>query len=82
MKMRMNRRAVELVQPKGRPVVIEDVKTVVNAMQNSPTAAFLKECSLHEQIMLASILKCVKRLGVEEIKWDDVRNYQKKSRQL
>lgn len=43
-------------------------------MQNSPTAAYLRDCSLHERIMLASLLKCVKRDGIDEIKWDDIQH--------
>jgi hypothetical protein len=41
-------------------------------MQNSPTAAYLSECSLHERIMLAALIKCIKREGIEEIKWNAV----------
>lgn len=41
-------------------------------MQNSPTAAFLRDCSFHERLMLAALLKCVKKEGVDEIKWSDV----------
>ncbi|KAL1713237.1 P-loop containing nucleoside triphosphate hydrolase protein [Schizophyllum commune] len=68
------RRAVELVQPKRRAVKIPDVAEVIKLMQNSPTAAFLRGCSLHERLMLAALVKCVKREGVEEIKWGEVQN--------
>ena len=66
------RRTVELVHPKGKTAGMEDVKEVIKVMQNSPTAAFLKELSLHERIMLAALVKCMKREGVEEIKWGEV----------
>ncbi|KAI9571168.1 P-loop containing nucleoside triphosphate hydrolase protein [Boletus coccyginus] len=66
------RRTVELVHPKGRAASTEDVMEVIKVMQNSPTAAFLKELSLHERIMLAALVKCMKREGVEEIKWGEV----------
>lgn len=66
------RRAVELVHPKGKAAGTEDVRDVIKVMQNSPTAAFLKELSLHERIMLAALVKCIKREGVEEIKWGEV----------
>ena len=36
------------------------------------TAAFLRDCSFHERLMLAALLKCVKKEGVDEIKWSDV----------
>lgn len=66
------RRAVELVHSKGMTAGMDDVKEVIKVMQNSPTAAFLKELSLHERIMLAALVKCMKREGVEEIKWGEV----------
>jgi origin recognition complex subunit 1 len=50
----------------------EDVKEVIKVMQNSPTAAYIRECSLHERIMLAALLKCIRKEGVEEVKWGDV----------
>ncbi|KAG1870761.1 P-loop containing nucleoside triphosphate hydrolase protein [Suillus subalutaceus] len=68
------RRAVELVHPKRRPARTEDVKEVIKVLQNSPTAAYLRDCSLHERIMLASLLRCIKREGVEEIKWGEIEN--------
>jgi origin recognition complex subunit 1 len=66
------RRAVELVHSKRRAARTEDVKEVIKVLQNSPTAAYLRDCSLHERIMLASLLRCIKREGVEEIKWGEV----------
>ncbi|KAG2154009.1 P-loop containing nucleoside triphosphate hydrolase protein [Suillus clintonianus] len=68
------RRAVELVHPKRRAARTEDVKEVIKVLQNSPTAAYLRDCSLHERIMLASLLRCIKREGVEEIKWGEIEN--------
>ena len=67
------RRAVELVQPHQRPARTEDIKNVIKMMENSPTAAWLRDCSLHERIMLAALVKYVKREGVDEVKWGDVR---------
>ncbi|KAF9075123.1 P-loop containing nucleoside triphosphate hydrolase protein [Rhodocollybia butyracea] len=67
------RRTLELMRPKGVAARTNDVKDVIKEMQNSPTAAYLRECSLHERIMLASLLKCMKRQGVEEIKLSDLR---------
>lgn len=55
-----------------RTAVTIDVKEVIKVMQNSPTAAYLRECSLHERIMLAALLRVIKREGVEEVKWGDV----------
>jgi origin recognition complex subunit 1 len=66
------RRAVELVQPLKKTAKTEDVKEVIKVMQNSPTAAYIRDCSLHERMMLAATLKCIRRDGVEEVKWGDV----------
>ena len=69
------RRTVELVQPEKKTAGMREVKEVISAMQNSPTAGYLQELSLHERIMLASVLKCVKKEGVEEVKWGDVSQF-------
>jgi Cdc6-like AAA superfamily ATPase len=66
------RRTIELMRPMGRAARTNDVKDVIKEMQNSPTAAYLRECSLHERIMLASFIKCMRRDGIEEIKVGDV----------
>ncbi|KAG6812758.1 hypothetical protein H0H92_000673 [Tricholoma furcatifolium] len=68
------RRTVELVMPERRTARIPEVNEVVRAMQNSPTAAYLRECSFHERMMLASLVKCIKREGVQEIKWGEVQH--------
>jgi len=66
------RRAVELVQATRSTVKAPHIREVVNLMQNSPTAAFLRDLSFHERLMLASLVSCAKREGVEEIKWSEV----------
>ncbi|KAJ7903529.1 P-loop containing nucleoside triphosphate hydrolase protein [Mycena olivaceomarginata] len=66
------RRAVELVHPDRRMALIKDVNDVTKQMQNSPTAAYLRDCSFHERMILVSLIKCIKREGVEEIKWGEV----------
>ncbi|KAJ7592617.1 P-loop containing nucleoside triphosphate hydrolase protein, partial [Mycena floridula] len=68
------RRVVELVKPNKRTAKIADVNEVIKLMQNSPTAAYLRDCSFHERMMLASLVKCTKREGVDEIKWEEVRH--------
>ncbi|KAH9916185.1 P-loop containing nucleoside triphosphate hydrolase protein [Amylocystis lapponica] len=68
------RRTVESVHLQARTARTDDVKEVIKVMQNSPTAAYLRELSFHERLMLAALLKCVKKEGVEEIKWGDVQH--------
>lgn len=67
------RRAVELVQATRGTVKAPQIREVVQSMQNSPTAAFLRDLSFHERLVLASLISCAKREGVEEIKWSEVR---------
>jgi origin recognition complex subunit 1 len=66
------RRTVELVQSYGRVARTDDVKDVIRNLQNSPTSAFLRSLSLHERILLAALLRCVRRAGVGEIPGADV----------
>ena len=66
---------MELVQPTKKTAGMREVREVISAMQNSPTVGYLEELSLHERIMLAAVLKCVKKEGVEEVKWGDVRPF-------
>ncbi|KAF8323765.1 P-loop containing nucleoside triphosphate hydrolase protein [Clavulina sp. PMI_390] len=68
------RRAVELHQSRKRsgPVKTKDISEVMAEMQNSPTAAYIRDCSFHERIMLAALWKCLKRSGLSVVKWDDV----------
>ncbi|KAI0787282.1 P-loop containing nucleoside triphosphate hydrolase protein [Fomes fomentarius] len=68
------RRTVELVYARRKTARIEDVKEVIKEMQNSPTAAYLRELSFHERLMLAALMKCVRKEGVEEIKWSEVQH--------
>jgi Cdc6-like AAA superfamily ATPase len=67
------RRAVELVQATRSTVKAPHIREVVQSMQNSPTAAFLRDLSFHERLVLASLISCAKREGVEEVKWSEVR---------
>nr|VWP01838.1 Uncharacterized protein [Ganoderma boninense] len=68
------RRTVELVHARRKPARTDDVKAVIKDMQNSPTAAFLRELGFHERLVLAALVKCVRKEGVEEIKWAEVQN--------
>jgi len=69
------RRSVETVyNPEGTSKIVTAtvVQQVIRAMQNSPNAAYLKECSFAERLVLAALMKCSRREGVNEIKWGDV----------
>lgn len=66
------RRAVEVASVDKKEVKAAQVNAVIQVMQNSPTAAFLRECSYHEKVMLAALIKVMRREGVDEVKWGDV----------
>ncbi|KAI6154604.1 P-loop containing nucleoside triphosphate hydrolase protein [Pisolithus tinctorius] len=66
------RRAVELAHAEERSGEARDVQNALAALQRSPTAAFVSTCSLHERIMLAALIRCIKREGVEEVKWGEI----------
>lgn len=81
---RLRRRAVEVAHPldgdeatPSKPARLPEVKKVIDAMQNSPTAAYLVNCSRHEKTMLASLLKCIRRTGLETVKWGEVSSSKK-----
>ena len=67
-------RAVETVHPQRKTAKADVVNKVISEMQNSPIAAFLRELSFHERIMLAAMILCVRKEGVEEVKWGKVRD--------
>ncbi|RPD69241.1 hypothetical protein L226DRAFT_278178 [Lentinus tigrinus ALCF2SS1-7] len=62
------RRTIELVHSLQKLARTDDVKEVIKERQNSPTAAYLRELSLNERLMLAALIRCVRQEGIEEIK--------------
>ncbi|EMD32069.1 hypothetical protein CERSUDRAFT_88356 [Gelatoporia subvermispora B] len=57
---------VELVRTRKRTARTDNVREVITVMQNSPTAAYLRDLSFHERLMVAAMLKCIKKEGAEE----------------
>lgn len=55
-----------------KPVTIKDMAGVLKAMTSSPIAMFVKQCSLHQKMMLAAMLRCIRREGLSEIAWRSV----------
>ena len=69
----VDRRTVEFVQPRKKTAGTMEVKEVISAMQNSPTAGYLQELSFHEKVTLTAVLQCVaEEEGVDEVKWGGV----------
>lgn len=71
------RRAVEVaiepksadVRPAPHPVTAKEMMVVLNLMSSSPVAMFVKQCSTQQKMMMAAVVRCVRREGVPEIAW-------------
>jgi hypothetical protein len=66
---------VEVVYSRGKggQVTKNHISEVTAEMQNSPTAAYIRECtSFHERVMLAATWRCLKKSGVGMVKWEEV----------
>lgn len=75
----IDRRAVEVTIETSKdtglprkPVTIREMSAVLKAMTSSPVALFIKQCSLHQKMMMAAMLRCIRREGVSEISWRSV----------
>ncbi|KAF8757033.1 P-loop containing nucleoside triphosphate hydrolase protein [Rhizoctonia solani] len=68
------RRAVEVCHTSqgSRTVAIQDVVEVIKSMDKSSTADYIRDCSFHERLLLASMISRMRRAGVDSVKWDDV----------
>ncbi|EUC64209.1 replication control protein [Rhizoctonia solani AG-3 Rhs1AP] len=71
------RRAVEVCHSSqgSRTVTIQDVVEVIKSMDKSSTADYIRDCSFHERLLLASMISRMRRAGVDSVKWDDVTTY-------
>ncbi|ORX38507.1 P-loop containing nucleoside triphosphate hydrolase protein [Kockovaella imperatae] len=74
------RRAVEVaIEPKAdksppHPVTAKEMMSVLNLMSSSPVAMFIKQCSEQQKMMMAAVVRCVRREGVPEIPWRSIRS--------
>ncbi|ELU42571.1 replication control protein 1 [Rhizoctonia solani AG-1 IA] len=70
----VSRRAVEVCHTSqgSRTVTIQDVVEVIKSMDKSSTADYIRDCSFHERLLLASMISRMRRAGVDSVKWDDV----------
>ncbi|KAF8336554.1 P-loop containing nucleoside triphosphate hydrolase protein [Cantharellus anzutake] len=68
------RKAVEVHygQQLSGPVTTRHLSAVLQQMQNSPTRAYIEQCSFQERVMLASLWKCMKKEGVLFINWEEI----------
>lgn len=53
-------------------VSIREMQQVLALMSSSPVSLFLKQCSVQQKVMMAAVLRCVRREGVPEIQWRSV----------
>ena len=71
----MRRRAVEVAADAASPspVTAKQMMAVLNAMSSSPVAQFIRSCSTQQKLMLTALVRCVRREGVPEIPWRNLR---------
>ncbi|KAK8854793.1 hypothetical protein IAR55_003532 [Kwoniella newhampshirensis] len=56
------------------PVTAKEMHAVLQAMSSSPVAKFIGGCSIQQKMMLAALVRCVRREGIPEIAWRNVRS--------
>ncbi|WRT68394.1 uncharacterized protein IL334_005370 [Kwoniella shivajii] len=56
------------------PVTAKEMMFVLQAMSASPVSKFIGGCSIQQKIMLASLVRCIRREGIPEIIWRNVRS--------
>ncbi|WVF72804.1 hypothetical protein IAT40_007622 [Kwoniella sp. CBS 6097] len=56
------------------PVTAKEMMAVLQAMSASPVSKFITSCSIHQKMMLAALVRCIRREGIPEIAWGSLRN--------
>ncbi|OCF39968.1 origin recognition complex subunit 1 [Kwoniella heveanensis CBS 569] len=60
--------------PQPHPVTAKEMMAVLQAMSASPVSKFIASCSIHQKMMLAALVRCIRREGIPEISWRSLRN--------
>ncbi|WVR00003.1 hypothetical protein IAU59_007145 [Kwoniella sp. CBS 9459] len=63
-----------LVSSQPHPVTAKEMMAVLQAMSASPVSKFISSCSIHQKMMLAALVRCIRREGIPEISWRSLRN--------
>jgi len=61
--------AIESKTAVTHPVSAKEMMAVLNLMSSSPVAMFVKQCSTQQKMMMAAVVRCVRREGIPEIPW-------------
>ena len=61
--------ALEAKTSDPHPVTAKEMMAVLNLMSSSPVAMFVKQCTQQQKMMMAAVVRCVRREGVPEIPW-------------
>lgn len=59
---------------KPQPVKMRQISAVLAEMSRNPTAQFVRSCSLYEKVMLAAVVRGIRKTGVGELEWGRVRS--------
>lgn len=57
-----------------QPVKTKQILAVLVEMSKNPTAQFVRNCTLYEKVMLAAVVRGVRKAGVGEVEWGKVRS--------
>ncbi|WWC90716.1 uncharacterized protein L201_005653 [Kwoniella dendrophila CBS 6074] len=68
-----NTLAGKLPIPFPHPVTAKEMMLVLQAMSSSPVSKFIGSCSIQQKMMLASLIRCIRRQGLNEIKWKNLK---------
>ncbi|WVQ68072.1 uncharacterized protein L199_006278 [Kwoniella botswanensis] len=55
------------------PVTAKEMMSVLQAMSQSPVSKFIGGCSIQQKMMLCSLVRCIRREGLHEINWRNVK---------
>ncbi|WVO13435.1 hypothetical protein L204_101051 [Cryptococcus depauperatus] len=56
-----------------QPVNSKAMNAVLVTMSSSPVAKFIETCSLQQKMMLGALVRCVRREGITEIAWKNIK---------
>ncbi|WVW85627.1 hypothetical protein I302_107665 [Kwoniella bestiolae CBS 10118] len=55
------------------PVTAKEMMSVLQAMSQSPVSKFIGGCSIQQKLMLCSLVRCIRREGIHEISWRNLK---------
>ncbi|WWC71564.1 uncharacterized protein I206_105522 [Kwoniella pini CBS 10737] len=60
--------------PHPHPVTAKEMMLILNSMSNSTISKFINECSINQKMLLTCLIRCIRREGINEIFWKNLKN--------